>query len=162
MWDPNQYLNAIEIFFRLLGVIYFFVFFAFTFQMMGLLGSNGILPINRYLEAIRNLYGKKSYRLVPTFYWINSSDKCLIISIWTGVVASILLASGIGIPFMILLLYLLHLSLVSVGQDFLSFGWELFLLEIAFNCFFLSLTAQPNPFIWISLNLLLFRFHFQG
>ncbi|MBA2727644.1 MAG: lipase maturation factor family protein [Parachlamydiaceae bacterium] len=162
MWDPNQYHITIELLFRLLGVIYFFVFFPFTFQIKGLLGSGGILPIKGYLEAIKKHYGHNAKRLVPTLFWLNSNDKFMMISIWTGIIASILLALGIGTPLMILLLYVLHLSLVSAGQDFLSFGWELFLLEIASNSFFLSLTAQPNPFIWISLNLLLFRFHFQG
>jgi len=162
MWDPNQYLIAIDLFFRLIGVIYFFAFFPFTYQIKGLLGSNGILPVNRYLEAIKRLYGRKAYKLVPTLFWLNSSDQCLVLTMWAGVIASLLLALGIGTPIMILLLYLLHLSLVSVGQDFLGFGWELYLLEITCNSFFLSLTAQPNVFIWISLNILLFRFHFQG
>lgn len=162
MWDPSEYTISIDLFFRLLGVIYFFVFSPFIFQIMGLLGSRGILPINDYLKAIKRVYGRKAYRLVPSLFWINSSDIALLSVIWGGTGASILLIMGIYPPLMILILYLLHLSIVSTGQDFLSFGWELFLLEIACNSFFLSLTAAPNLMIWISLNLLLFRFHFQA
>ena len=59
-------------------------------------------------------------------------------------------------------LFLIYLSIVSIGQDFLSFGWESFLLEITFYTFWLSLTPVPNIFIWFCLNFLLFRFHVQA
>lgn len=162
MLEPNEYLISINIFLKLLGVVYFFVFTPFLFQIKGLLGSKGILPIKDYLKAIKRLYGPKGYKLVPTLFWINSSNTALLSVVWAGVIASILLMLGIWTPLMIFLLYFLHLSIVSAGQDFLSFGWELFLLEIACNSFFLSLTDSPNILIWISINLLLFRFHFQA
>lgn len=63
---------------------------------------------------------------------------------------------------MLILLFIIQLSIVAAGQDFLSFGWEMFLLEITFNAFLLSLTEPPNALIFVSLNLLLFRFHFQA
>lgn len=79
-----------------------------------------------------------------------------------GTALAVLLALGFY-PFLLLpLLIIIHLSIVTVGQDFLSFGWEMFFLEISYNVFFLSLTHKPNIFIWISLNLLIFRFHLQA
>lgn len=162
MWDPQNYLTSIDVFFRLLGFIYFFVFFPFLYQIKGLIGSNGILPIERFLQAIKLNSGKRAPFIVPTLFWYNCSDKALITAVYTGIFCSILLMFNILTPLMLLFLFLLHLSIVSTGQDFLSFGWELFLLEITFNAFFLSLTSSPNILIWISLNLLLFRFHFQG
>ncbi|HEV8052649.1 MAG TPA: lipase maturation factor family protein, partial [Parachlamydiaceae bacterium] len=79
-----------------------------------------------------------------------------------GTFLSILLMLGVFPPLILLLLYILYLSIVSAGQDFLAFGWEGFLLEVTINAFFISLSSDPNIFLWISLNLVLFRFHFNG
>lgn len=160
--DSHDYITATELLPRLLGVIYFIVFFPFLFQMKGLFGHNGIQPIPLYLNLIKRRFDRRRYYLVPTLFWINASDTALMALVWSGIAISILLILGIVPPLMLLLLYILHLSLVAAGQDFLSFGWELFLLEITCNTLFLSLTSPPNPFIWISLNLLLFRFFFQA
>jgi hypothetical protein len=35
-------------------------------------------------------------------------------------------------------------------------------MELTANAFLLSLTETPNPFVWISINFLLFRFHFEA
>ena len=162
MLEPQEYLIGSKLFIQSLGLIYFFAFGAFLFQIRGLLGSKGILPVYRFLRLVRLHAGNKRFYLVPNIFWINSSDKALIGVIIAGTVLSVLLVFNIYPPLVILLLYILYLSIVSVGQDFLSFGWEMFLLEITINAFFLSLTPVPNLFVWISLNLLLFRFHFQG
>jgi hypothetical protein len=162
MFEPQEYLISSKLFVRLLGLVYFFAFSAFIFQIKGLLGAKGILPVYRFLHLIRAHTGKKSFYLVPNVFWIHCSDKGLLGVVLGGTGLSLLLALGIYPPLMLFLLYILYLSIVSVGQDFLSFGWEMFLLEITANAFLLSLTPVPNPIVWISLNLLLFRFHFQG
>lgn len=160
--DPHVYVTASVLLPRLLGLIYIFVFGAFIFQMKGLFGAEGIRPIGQFLEFIKYRLGKWRFHHIPTLFWINSSDRALLTLVITGTIFSILLMFGILPPIMLFLLFILHLSIVSAGQDFLSFGWESFLLEIVCNAFFLSLTSPPNPLIWISLSLLLFRFHFQA
>lgn len=162
MFDPSSYTIAAHLFPKLLGFIYFFAFGAFFFQITGLIGKNGILPLGLYLKEIKESYPKNCYFLLPSVFWINSSDASLKGVVVTGTIASVLLMIGISPPILLLLLYILYLSIVSGGQDFLSFGWEGFLLEITANAFFLSLTDVPNIMVWISINLLLFRFHFQG
>lgn len=162
MFSPDSYTIAILLFFRLLGLVYFFAFGAFIFQIKGLIGENGILPLKKHLGFIQEFYPNKYLRLVPTLFWFNCGDRALMCGVWLGIVLSILLMLGIYPAPILLLLYVLYLSIVNAGQDFLSFGWEGFLLEITVNAFFLSLTANPNLYVWISLNLVLFRFHFQG
>lgn len=162
MYSPENYLIAKTLFIHGLGLIFFFAFFPFLFQIKGLIGQNGILPAKHYLQNIKKYLGKSSYYKVPTLFWIDASDKSLISVVFLGVICSILLFFGVYPPLMILILYILYLSIIHVGQDFLSFGWELFLMEISINAFFLSLTTIPNPFIWISINFLLFRFHLQA
>lgn len=162
MFEPESYTIGSGLFLRLLGFIYFSAFGAFLFQIKGLLGVNGILPIRKYLSTIKYHFGKKRFYYAPTIFWFNSSDQALITVTICGTLLSILLICNIYPFFVIPLLYIFYLSIVTIGQDFLSFGWEVFLLEITFNAFFLSLTVVSNLFIWISLSLLLFRFHFQG
>ena len=161
MFDPVDYTIAIQLFFKFLGVVYFFAFAAFIPQIKGLIGSNGILPASLYLDNLRHL-GTKRFYYIPTLFWLNASDLALVSTTIVGTLLSILLILGIYPAFTLFLLYCLYFSIVSVGQDFLSFGWESLLLEITLNAFFLSLTSSPNIYIWISINLLLFRFHIQA
>lgn len=163
MFDPESYTIATSILFpRLLGFIYFVAFGAFLFQIKGLIGKNGILPVGTFFEWIKLSYPKDYYSVVPTLFWINHSDKALMGVVATGTILSVLLMAGIWPPLILILLYILYISIVSAGQEFLSFGWEGFLLEITFNAIFLTLLTPADVFIWISINLTLFRFHFQG
>lgn len=161
MLDPSSSSIAIDLFFRLLGFVYLFAIGAFLDQIRGLLGQEGILPISGFLEALKRRFGKKVYYLVPTLFWLNSSDKMLTGTVLVGIAASLCLIAGFATPWMLLLLFILFLSIVSSGQDFLSFGWEMFLLEMTANAFLLALSPH-NVLAWISLNFLLFRFHFQA
>lgn len=159
MFHPASYQIAIHLFPRLIGLIYLFLFFPFLFQIRGLLGEQGILPIKRYLQNASYL-GKRRFYWIPTLFWLFSSDRALLATLAIALLLSLALILG-GPPLVLLpLLYLLHLSIVSGGQDFLSFGWEMFFIEIVCNAFFLSM--GPNLFVWMSINLLLFRFNFQA
>lgn len=162
MFDPIDYTIIASLFPRLLGLLYLFVFGGLLFQIKGLVGKNGILPAKKYFEFIHLRSGKKRYYLFPSIFWLNSSDPALFWGMAVGIILSLLLILGF-FPWIILpLLYLLHLSTITAGQDFLSFGWEGLLLEITAQGFLLSLTTVPNLFVWISLNFLLFRFHLQA
>lgn len=160
-YSSEAYQIGIELFTRGLGFIYFFAFGAFLFQILGLLGSDGILPIRDFVQSFKMRYGMKSVWFIPSLFLINSSDKMIYGVVMLGTALSILLFLNIQPALMLLLLYVLYISIVSTGQEFLSFGWEMFLLELTANAFFINLSPF-NPFIWFSLNLQLFRFHFQG
>jgi hypothetical protein len=162
MFDLNAYSTINALFPRLLGIIYFFAIGAFIFQIKGLIGKNGILPISDFLRLIRTYYGNKCYLRIPSLFWLNSSDQALMGIIVVGTLLSICLILGFYPSLMLFLLYFLYLSIVSTGQDFLGFGWEGFLLEVTAHAFLLSLTPIPNLMAWISTNFLLFRFHFQA
>lgn len=162
MFDPQTHLIIIEWFPRLIGLIYLFVFGAFLFQMQGLFGSRGILPIERFLRFIKMRLGKRGYYYVPTVFWLSASDTAIMAVPMLGTVLSVLLMLGFYPSVILPIMYILHLSIVSSGQDFLSFGWEMFFLEITFNAMLLSWTYPPNLFVWISLNILIIRFHIQA
>jgi len=161
MLNPESYCIASKILLHLLGVIYLFSFASFLFQMKGLYGEQGILPVQSYLRLFRNSYGRKSYYYCPSLFWINAGDTMLVAMPLLGIILSIFLILGIQSALTLFLLFIVYLSIVSIGQDFLSFIWDVFLLEITLNAIFLAMTPVPNLFIWISLNLLLFRFHIE-
>ncbi len=147
---------------RLLGLIYLFAFWPFLFQIKGLLGQSGILPVENFLAYVKRAWPRSFWYKCPTLFWIRADDKALMAVVGAGVLFSILLVLGVYPSLMLLAVYLLYFSIISIGQDFLSFGWELFLQEIALNTLLLSLTSTPNMMVWLSINFLLFRFHIQS
>ncbi|WP_068470995.1 lipase maturation factor family protein [Candidatus Protochlamydia phocaeensis] len=162
MLDPSSYTIISSLFPRLLGFVYFWAIGAFFFQIKGLIGSQGILPISDYLKLLKMHYGKRAYLYAPSLFWIKWSDRALVGLVVSGILVSICLMWGFYPSLCLVLLYCLYLSIVSVGQDFLSFGWEGFLLETTCYAFLISLTPVPNLMAWICINLLLFRFHVQA
>lgn len=162
MFPIENYSEAINLFPKLLGLVYFFAFGAFIFQIRGLIGSKGILPIATHLRLVREYYTSHAYIKVPSLFWINCSDAALLSVAFGGVIISLLLIFGVFPALMLLLAYIFYISIISTGQDFLAFGWEGALLEITVNGFFLILASPPNLLVWISINLLLFRFYVQA
>jgi hypothetical protein len=162
MFSPEDYTIISYWFPRLLGIIYLIAFWPFLFQIKGLLGTNGILPVGNFLAWVKRAWPSSYYYICPSLFWFRSDNKALLGLVWAGVLASLLLIFGVYPSLMLLIVYLLYLSIISVGQDFLSFGWEVFLQEVALNTLLLSLTTTPNLMVWLSMNFLLFRFHIQS
>ena len=65
------------LFLRLLGVIYLIAFLSLWTQIDGLIGSDGILPADRYLSTVRDQVGLERYLAFPTLCWLNDSDAFL-------------------------------------------------------------------------------------
>ena len=159
------------LFLRAIGCIYLIAFLSLWVQIHGLVGSNGILAADQYLSAVRQQVGVAGYHLVPTLFWLYPSDLFLHILCAGGVVLSLVLIAGFFPPFALAGLWGLYLSLVSVGQVFLSFQWDVLLLEVGLLAIFfaplqirdtLSLASPPSvPFLWL-LRWLLFRLMFAS
>jgi lipase maturation factor 1 len=147
---------------KLLGGVYFLAFSSLLVQVSGLFGSQGILPISSHLAELRQHYGRRVYRLVPTLFWLNSSDRVLAGSAFLGAALSLLLVvGGPAIP-LLFLLWLLYLSFASSGQEFLSYQWDALLLEAGFMTMFLPL-ADPSPALAVlAYRFFLFRFMFSA
>jgi predicted DCC family thiol-disulfide oxidoreductase YuxK len=159
------------LFLRGLGCIYLIAFLSLWVQIHGLVGSNGILPAEQYLAAVRQQIGTEGYYLIPTLFWLNPSDACLHFLCVGGVILSLALIAGFFPPFILAGLWGFYLSLVTVGQVFLSFQWDVLLLEIGFLAIFfaplqirdtLRRASPPSgAFLWL-LWWLLFRFMFAS
>jgi len=152
--EPPSHSLVRWLFLKSLGLIYLIAFFSFGVQVLGLIGSDGILPIKNFLEAVESRVGERGYWLIPTLFWIDSSDLVLQLACVFGAMLSILLILGFFQRISLIVLYLLYLSLFYAGQTFMSFQWDILLLEVGFLSIFL---ADSRVIIWL-FRWLLFRF----
>src|SRR4029077_12228161 len=75
------------LFLRALGCIYFSAFFSLVFQIRGLIGPDGILPANEYLQAVAHSLGyRRGIWFAPTLLWLSSSPHTLTALCWLGMV----------------------------------------------------------------------------
>ncbi|MCH8226653.1 MAG: lipase maturation factor family protein, partial [Chloroflexi bacterium] len=153
--QPPQYRLVCSLFLRVLGVIYLIAFISFGVQVLGLIGSEGILPAGEFLDRVHQSLGFDSYRLVPTLFWFSSSNAALMAVVAAGGVLSMLLILGFMPRLWPAPLFILYLSLVSAGQVFMAFQWDSLLLEVGFLAIFLAL---PGPAVVFLFRALLFRF----
>ncbi len=142
---------------RAIGLIYLAAFVSFGVQALGLVGSHGILPLPEFIDSIKRHFGWERYWLFPMVFWLSSADFAIQAVCWAGVALSLLLVFNILPRLCLLLLYVLYLSLFYAGQDFMTFQWDLLLLEAGFLALLLSIA--PAIGIWL-LRWLLFRFMF--
>jgi len=167
----SQYLIAQWVFLRGLGIIYLIAFGSLWVQIIGLVGSDGILPTESFLKAVTNQLGLEQYRVVPTVFWMSGSDLSLHLVCLLGVVMSFLLIIDIAPILSVVLLWGLYLSLLSICRVFLSFQWDILLLEAGFLAIFLApfklkpglrRESLPSPTVIWLFKWLLFRLTFAS
>jgi len=157
------------LFLRLLGIIFFIAFASFWVQARGLVGENGILPASEFLQVVETQQGASRFLQYPTLCWFSASDTFIKCLCGAGLMFSFLLIVGVLPTLALIVLWALYLSLVVIGQTFMSFQWDSLLLETAFLSIFfapnsisprLSKESAPSPlFLWL-LRWLLFRLIF--
>ena len=135
---PPTYFWAQRWFLRALGLTYLIAFLSLWVQVDGLIGSNGVSPLNQFLPAARAQLGQDVYALLPTLCWFNSSDAFLHFLCGAGVVISLLLIFGIAPALSLIALFAFYLSLSMAGQILLSFQWDVLLLETGFLAIFFA------------------------
>src|SRR5437762_11254679 len=135
---PPTYFWARRWFLRAPGLIYLIAFVSLWVQVDGLVGSNGMSPVNQFLPAVREQLGRQAYSLLPTLCWFNSSNTFLHFLCGAGIFLSCLLIAGMVPLVSLIALFVFYLSLTLVGQTFLSFQWDILLLETGFLSVFLA------------------------
>ena len=135
---PPTYFWARRWFLRALGLIYLIAFVSFWVQVDGLVGSNGISPVNQFLPTVREQLGQGAYSLLSTLCWFNADNAFLHFLCGGGVVLSLFLIFGIAPAISLFALFAFYLSLTIAGQVFLSFQWDILLLETGFLSIFLA------------------------
>jgi hypothetical protein len=155
---------------RLLGLVYLVAFANFFWQGPALIGHDGLLPADLYLQELAQAHGSPAaaFWKAPTLFWLGCSDGALALVGWLGVALSAVVLLGCTHAAVMAALWALYLSVTQVGQLFWGFGWEALLRETGFLAIFLCpLTSlrpfpsrQPPPhviwlFRWLTLRLML-------
>jgi hypothetical protein len=124
---------------RALGLIYCSAFVSLLFQIRGLIGPAGILPADRYLEAVAQSFGPwVRVWFAPTLLWLGSGSHMVMALCWAGLAASLLLTINLWPRAMLLVCFVCFLSFVSAAQDFSGYQSDGMLLEAGFVALFFA------------------------
>lgn len=156
-----DYTSARWIVQHLVALVYVIAFTVALAQFRPLIGERGLTPIPRFLA-------RTTFRRHPSVFHLRYSDTLFRVVAGTGLVLALaalagatdVLPLGAGIALWAAL-WVLYLSIVTVGQVWYGFGWESLLLEAGFLVTFLGPAdvAPPAPILWL-LVWLLFRVEF--
>ena len=144
---PTYWLTRFMIL-RLLGVIYAIAFLVAVNQIIPLIGSDGLLPVELYLNRISTALGSDSagFWRLPSLFWFWHTDTALLTIAWIGLILSCVVAAGYANALMLGLLWVLYMSIKHVGQEWYGYGWEIQLTETGFLAIFLCPLLDLRPF----------------
>jgi hypothetical protein len=154
---------------QLLASVYLIAFVSLGVQAQGLIGSHGILPVGDFLASVHRQLGSAAYWNCPTAFWLNSSDGALRAGWILGALCALAAILAPIFPRWPPALrkavtraafagcLILWLSLCVVGQDFLSFQWDVLLLEAGFLAIFADdSTVRIWLFRWLIFRLMFY------
>ena len=133
---------------RWMGFVYLVAFYVAARQLVALVGANGLTPATLYFHQVagpgNDVIG--GFLQLPSLFWINCSDTMLCVIPWIGVVLSCVVLAGYANAVMMTVLWFFYVSIVSVGQTWYGYGWEIQMSETGFLCIFLCPLLDARPF----------------
>lgn len=141
----GDYRLASWVFLRLLGVVFLLAFGSLWLQAHGLIGEQGILPVAGLMERAAELPPVEGVLRLPTLFWLARGDAMLHAVCAAGVVAALLVALGRVQAPALVACWMLYLSLSVVGRVFLSYQWDVLLLEAGLLGAFLAPASLRAP-----------------
>lgn len=144
---PSTYVLTTWVFLRLMGIVYLVAFWSLGVQIRGLTGQDGILPAAQFMTAVRTWAGTQQigldrFRVVPTIFWLGTSDAFLEGVCLGGAVLAGLLVVGVAPAILLPMLWIGYLSLAVICRPFLWYQWDTLLLETGL------LAILVAPFVW--------------
>jgi Lipase maturation factor len=146
--DGSSFVLTRYVLLRLLGFVYFTAFLVALLQGRALLGEHGLLPMRGFLHLVARASGGAfaGFLRAPSVFWLASGDGALVVVGALGAALSLAVMAGVTNAGVMLILWVLQFSLVSVGQIFWSYGWEIQLLETGMLAAFLCPLRTFRPF----------------
>jgi len=135
-FTKSEYWLTRWVFLRFLGIVYFFAFLSLALQVIPLIGSDGLLPADQFLDKINQGSLYDSFTTLPTLFWFYISDNFLLMLAWAGCIISLLMIFGYANVPMLLFQWIVYMSFVHIGQTWYGYGWEIQLLETGFLAMF--------------------------
>lgn len=133
---------------RFMGLVWFIAFLSAAQQFIPLVGHDGLLPADLFVERVVAHFGSpsKAFMEMPSLFWFRCDDGLILGVTWSGVAISALVMAGYANALMMLILWALYLSLLPIGQEWLSYGWDIQILETGFLAALLCPLLDPRPF----------------
>lgn len=146
--SPPTYWLTRYVILRLLGFIYAVAFLVAINQILPLIGSHGLTPLDDYLKRISGALGGDGagFMRLPSVFWISHSDTSLLLVAWIGFALSLLMAAGYANALTVFVIWILYMSFVHLGQEWYGYGWEYQLNETGFLAIFLCPLLDMRPF----------------
>lgn len=144
---PTYWLTRFMIL-RLLGIVYAVAFLVAINEIVPLIGSDGLTPVNIFLKQVSKALGSssKGFLRLPSIFWWFHSDTALLVGAWIGFVLSLVVVAGYANVPLLAVLWFLYMSFVHVGQEWYGYGWEIQLTETGFLAIFLCPLLEMRPF----------------
>ena len=146
-FEGRRYRIGVALFLRGLAGIYLVAIVSWWVQFSGLVGGDGLVPMADYLEAVDAHYSgldRSSFWNLPTLFWLSSADGFVHCVLALGVALAVLALIGYAQGPAFLGLWIIYLSVFHTGGVFLSFQWDILLVESGF----LAIVAAPWSRPW--------------
>ena len=122
-----------------LGFVFLAAFWSLWVQVIGLIGESGIVPSGFFLKQFAEERGIARLWELPTWQWIiGTGDWTLHFLCAVGVLGAIAMMAGLAPTISAFVCWSAYLSLYAAAPHFLSFQWDILLLEAGFLAFFLA------------------------
>jgi len=133
---------------RFTGLVWFVAFLSAAQQFIPLIGHEGLLPADLMVKRVVERFDGpwEVFWEAPSIFWFHCSDAMIQVVTWAGVVISFLVLCGYANAIMMFVLWALYLSLLPIGQEWLSYGWDIQILETGFLGMMLCPLLDPRPF----------------
>lgn len=132
---------------RGVALVYLIAFLSLFLQIDGLFAQQGILPIAQFMDQMVRSYPPAGLQLndLPTVFLISSSDTFLKGVCIAGMVSALAAAMGLLSGLMLIVCWILYISFLSTGADFMSFQWDILLLEAGILAALWAPWAMASP-----------------
>ncbi len=157
-----KYAISSLIFLKGLGIIWFIAFLSLFQQVDALYFTTGISPLDNLANYVKKNLGKNAFLKNPSIFLFKSNNLFIKLSTVIGMVSALLLIAGVLAPLNILILWVIYLSFINLGGEFLRYQWDILLLELSIYAFFLSFSKIPPVIGVICFQFFLFRFIFSS
>lgn len=133
---------------RFTGLVWFAAWLSAAQQFIPLVGHDGLLPADLLVKQALERY-ESPWALfweMPSIFWFHCSDPMILAVTWTGVILSLVVLCGYANAIIMFVLWALYMSLLPIGQEWLSYGWDIQILETGFLGIMLCPLLDPRPF----------------